>query len=143
MITVAIGNETVTIVIEVLRYENSMAGDPSDANWLSCCVDIQVPPFQGRFNSALTTRDFLRFRHDLEIAMARMEGKASLTAEEGGICVEIDLSTTGRANVLGYSKTLGVAKVHLTFGFETDQSFLQNTLRALNEVVQHFPLRPS
>jgi hypothetical protein len=141
MIPVSIRNETATIGIEVIRYENPMAGDPSDANWLSCRVDILVPPFQGRFDTALTTRDFLRFRNDLDLAMARMKGKASLVAEEEGICVEIDLAKTGKVKASGQSKMLGTTRVHLTFGFETDQSFLQSTLRALNEVVQHFPLR--
>lgn len=133
--------EGVCIALEVLGYENPLAQDVSDANWLDCRVSITIgDAFQGQFAASFTTSDFVRFREELSTALTELNGTATFVTDEDALRVGVELSKTGRAAVEGIAQTFS-PDASLSFSFETDQTFLNQTLQQLNAVVDHFPIK--
>lgn len=141
MIDVPIEGDGGSITIGVLGYENPVAADDSDANWLRSKVRVVVGPFSGEVDAALTTQDFVYFERELTEMLRTLHGKATFQTDEDWLRFEIGLGSRGTATVSGVVKSAGVSQASLRFSFETDQSFLAQTKRALAEVAAHFPVQ--
>ena len=70
-----------------------------------------------------------------------LHGKITFQTDEEGLSFEIEMSARGTAKVVGFAKADGESKATLQFSFETDQSYLAETKRALTEMVKHFPVQ--
>jgi len=141
MINVPIAGSGGSITIEVLGYENPGAGNDSDANWLRSKVRVVVGPFSGEVDAALTTQDFVYFERELTEMLRTLEGKATFQTDEDWLRFEIGMGSRGTATVSGAVKAGGGTQASLRFWFETDQSFLAQTKRALAEVAEHLPVQ--
>ena len=142
--TVQIRGDGKAIQIEVFGYERPDADDGYDANWLRAKCSVTVAEFSVVLSLALATHDFARFTDELEQAVKVVNGTASFSTAEEGLAVEIKFTTAGHADVFGSvrSQTSSVPDVPvLSFSFETDQSFLAQTVRELKAIVSRFPVR--
>ena len=129
------------ISIQVLSYENPMAENLSDANWLRCEVEVQAPPFSGVFSASFTTHDFTRFLEELRQILPRLGGTASFITDEDALRLAITLDErSGRANVSGIAKGVHTGAA-LSFRFDSDQSFLAQACRELEAIVKEFPIK--
>ena len=66
-----------------------------------------------------------------------------MTLEEG-LQIEIKFNRAGRADLFGRARSQQSLVPHesvLSFSFETDQSFLAQTVRELKGIVTQFPVR--
>ena len=141
MISMPIEGTGGSILIEVLGYENAATSNESDANWLRCRIKIATGPFSGEIDAALTTQDFAYFERELTEVLRTLKGKATFQTDEDGLRFEVEMGSRGVAMVSGAAKAKGGSRASLSFSFETDQSFLAQTKRALAEVVEHFPVQ--
>jgi hypothetical protein len=141
VIVVPIKGDDGSISIEVVGYENATAGNDSDANWLTCRIEISAGPFRGQFDASLTTQDFADFRRQLDEVLQILKGKAVFQTHEDWLCLEIVMGTRGTAKVGGVAKISGGSKTSLSFTFETDQSYLAQTKNALDLMVRDFPVQ--
>ena len=141
MISVSIAGSGGSISIEVIGYESPDAGNHSDANWLRSTVRVSVGPFAGDIEGSLTTQDFAYFERELSEMLRTLQGKATFQTDEDWLRVEVGMGSRGTATVSGVVKAESGSQASLRFSFETDQSYLGETKRALSEVANEFPVK--
>ena len=132
------------IKIEVRGYERPETTDEDDANWLAAGCDVAVGEFSCTLGLSLVTSDFVRFLAQLERAVDSLNATATFTTLEEGLQVEIKFTHAGHADLFGHARSqtsLVPDQSVLSFSFETDQSFLAQTVRELKEIVKQFPVR--
>lgn len=138
---VPINGNGASIAIEVFGYERHSAQNVSDANWLNCRVNANFGQFTGNYEASFTTFDFCRFRDELKPLLATMNGTAAFVTDEEALSCTIQFMRTGTAILKGRAQVQGRTAVILSFSFESDQSFLADTLRGVESVVQTFPIK--
>ncbi len=141
MIRVPIEGTGGSISIDVLGYENAGASNESDANWLRSRTRVVAGSFAGEIDAALTTQDFAYFARELTEMLRTLTGKATFQTDEDRLRFEVEMRSRGIATVSGAVKANDVPRASLRFSFETDQSFLAQTKRALSEVAERFPVQ--
>lgn len=139
--TMSIKGSGGSILIEVLGYERPTESGGSDANWVNCRVDLSVIPFRGQYNASFTTQDFVDFHKELDAIVCGTISKAAFIGDEQSLSFEIEIGARGAAVVTGEACLLGQPKVAVKFSFETDQSYLQGSLKELAEVIKQYPVR--
>jgi hypothetical protein len=140
-VNVEIAGQGAQMRIEVIGYENPAAENPSDANWLTCRVNVRVRAFEGHVDASFTTQGFAAFRKSLRLAVADVRGEAVFETDEDALRLNVKLHANGTAAVTGTLREPDRPQTALAFSFESDQTFLRHTVEALNEVVQQFPER--
>jgi hypothetical protein len=130
----SVNGEGCRLTVEVLGYENLRPQTVSDANWLRTRVQFDAGGCALRIEAALTTQDVKYFLDELEGVLSSLEGSASLTTDEESIGLRVKVTKTGVAQVSGELKELGTAKVKVGFEFESDQSYLGQTLTELRGI---------
>jgi hypothetical protein len=132
------------IKIDVQGYERPDTSDGDDANWLITQCNVAVAEFSGILKLSLVTLDFAEFLTQLEKAVDSLNGTATFTTLEEGLHIEIKFNHAGHADVFGRARSqtsmLPEPSV-LSFSFETDQSFLAQTVRELTGIMAQFPIR--
>lgn len=127
--------------IDVEGYENPASEVLSDANWLTCRVEVRVGAFQGCVDAAFTTYDFASFDAVLRRIVVELNGEARFETDEDALRLCVYVMESGRASVTGVLRDPGTPRTSLAFAIESDQSFLRATSAALADVVRCFPVR--
>jgi len=140
-VNVEVAGPAANVKIEVLGYENLAAENLSDANWVTCRVEVRVRNFAGHVDASFTTHDFVSFTKSLRPAVADLRGEAVFETDEDALRLNVKFSATGKATVTGSLREPDRPQTSLAFIFESDQTFMRKTLDALNAVVQQFPVR--
>jgi len=142
--TVEIGGHGGHIKIDIQGYARPETSDEDDANWLITQCNVAVAEFSGILKLSLVTLDFAEFLTQLEKVVDSLNGTATFTTLEEGLHIEIKFNHAGHADVFGRARSqtsmLPEPSV-LSFSFETDQSFLAQTVRELRGIVTQFPIR--
>lgn len=131
------------VKITVLGYERETAIDISDANWLRSRITVCVGPFSADYEAALTTHDFAEFTEHLARIVTSLEGKASFRTDEDWLSLDVELNKRGAATVQGIAKVHGNPSASLAVRFDTDQTYLSQTLAECREILRVFPVRVS
>ena len=142
--TMEIGGHGGHIKIDVQAYERTETSDEDDANWLVTYCNVAVAEFSCILKLSLVTRDFVEFLAQLEKAVDSLNGTATLTTVEEGLFIEIKFNHAGHADVFGRARSqtsIVPEQSVLSFSFETDQSFLGQTVQELKGIVAQFPIR--
>jgi hypothetical protein len=134
-------SEQGALTIEVHGYERSGAKDEDDANWLKCEVSLKAGPFSGAFNAAFTTYDLVALAERLKGALAALSGTVSFQNTEHDVVFDIAFDKRGNASIHGTAQPHRSPEASLTFRFDTDQSYLTQTLRQLEAVLRSFPAK--
>jgi hypothetical protein len=129
------------LAVRVLSYERASATNQSDANWLRCKVEATFGTFSGSAEYAITTTDLAQFENSLREMLEGQSKKASFSTMEEGIGFELDLNGRGQSTVSGFLRSPAMPKVKIEFAFQSDQSYLHQTLAALSQVNGQFPKR--
>lgn len=140
-VEIKILGEAAGVKIEVLRYENRSAQNPSDANWLMCHAEVHVRSFAGRVDVAFTTHDFAAFGKCLRSAVTDLDGTATFETDENALRLVVELSRTGVAHISGALRDVDSPQTYLAFSFESDQTFLGRTANDVDELLRRFPVR--
>lgn len=127
------------VVVRVHRYERDTAQNSDDANWLHCSVLAEVGHFRGEVDAAFTTDDFMQLSTQVDEVLRGGCGQAAFHPLEEALTVRIEVDRAGRASVQGVLRDLGGPT--LSFGFDSDLSFLRPLRGQLADIVASFPKR--
>lgn len=141
MNTIQIKGHDGAVSIEVSRYERENTVDRSDANWLSCAIEVSVGPFSGSYPVNLTTHDLVAFSSDLDALLAGRKPNAVFGTDEGWLSLEITVNARGGAQVAGEATCDRGPKAKLSFSFETDRTCLAKASQSAADVVAVFPVK--
>jgi hypothetical protein len=130
-----------SILIEVSGYERPATQDAYDANWLKCHVAINLGYFTGEYPAAFMTSDFVRFRDDLKKILSTMDGLASFETCEEALNCTIEMRGSGTARIQGGAQVQQSIAATLSFSFESDQSFVTQTMREVEAIIAQYPVR--
>jgi hypothetical protein len=130
-----------SLIVHVSSYERPGANDPDDANWLTSDAAIKVGVFSGEFRFALTTHDLIDFHEALKTGLSTLSGVVPFRTTERDIALEIIFDQRGTAAIKGSVEPQTSLEASLCFRFDTDQSYLTQTLRQLEAVLRKFPLK--
>lgn len=140
-VNVEVAGESARVRIEVIGYENPAAENLSDANWVTCRVEVCVRGFVGHVDTSFTTQDFVAFRTSLQPAVTDLRGESVFETDEDALRLNVKFSATGKATVTGTLREPDRPQTSLAFAFESDQTFMRGTVEALNALIQQFPVR--
>jgi hypothetical protein len=129
------------LTIDVHAYERPDASDRDDANWLSCEIAIKAGPFAGTFRCAFTTFDLLTLAERLSGALKVLSGTVSFQNTEQDIDFQIDFDKRGTAILRGEVRSHRSPEISLGFRFDSDQTYLAQSLRQTETVLRKFPVR--
>ncbi len=129
------------LTLEVSDYERPSASDVYDANWLKTTVSAAAGPFLGSFRANLTTYEFAKLHEQLAEVVERLSGRVDFESTESDIVLSVEFSHRGTATVSGLLRPNASERTTLSFSFETDQSTLSETVRQLDRLVVHLPVR--
>lgn len=129
------------LVIEVLSYERESAIDESDANWLRCKAQGIFDGFSCKCEYSILTNDFREFEASLRGMIEGRSANAYFSTTEEGLGLELERDSAGHCKVSGFLRSFGMPKSKLEFVFESDQSYLRQTLAELVRVNERFPVR--
>ena len=138
---ITISGQGATIGIVIIGYEREQAENESDANWLSCSVDLRVGAFSAQYAANFATNDFREFRKQLLAHLEQQIAVAKFECDELPLVLSVALSRAGIGRVSGRATSTGQPSAALDFSFETDQSFLRSTLQQLDAALAAYPVR--
>jgi len=141
MITLPIKGDAGGVLIEVSDYENASASNVSDANWLSCEIEVRASSFRGRYKASLTTEDFTCFEKELEELLSGSKQEAAFFTDEGWLRLEVTTDALGKGRVAGEASDNSSPRVSLSFAFETDRTYLEQAKNSLREITRKFPVQ--
>jgi hypothetical protein len=129
------------VVVTAFGYEHPNETTGSDANWLMGAVEAEVGTsgnFSASIGVSLRTDELRDFRNELEELVERLDGEVQLAHLEDQLGA-INRLTRGRGTMTAFVRVH--ARAELAIELPTDQSYLQETLRELDELVRRFPVR--
>lgn len=130
------------LVLRISAYELPDEVSGSDANWLTGEVELQAGltgVFRARHSAALRTDELAQFRDQLKEVVASLNGTATMHHLESQVGCTIELAS-GRGNLSAFVREHVGSELHVR-QCETDQSYLTQTLRELDAIVETFPVR--
>jgi hypothetical protein len=139
---VALCGEGCALILRVLGYERPNELSGADANWLSAEAVLHASSkgvFEARQELALRTEELLRFRDQAVQLLQTLSGEAVLTHMEEEVGCTIRLKA-GVGELDAWLREPTGIELRVT-GARTDQSYLQQSLRELQAVVDAFPIR--
>ena len=112
-----------------------------DDNWLNATVGVQGGSFTGSFDTLLVTHDFVAFAQGLARMRETGSGEVSCTTIEGGILIGIGLTDRGTGKVRALATNNSGPKATLEIHFETDRTYLVETLSECRKILVAYPVR--
>lgn len=139
----AIAGDGFRLVLRVTGYERaSVIESGSDANWLTGEAELTASStgsFTGRHSVSLRTEELADFRDQLAQLVEQLNGSATLRHLEDQVGCTITLRR-GSGEFEGFVREHVGAEIRVS-GVPTDQSYLQDSLRAFDALVRAFPVK--
>ncbi|MGH2317784.1 WapI family immunity protein [Planococcus sp. SE5232] len=134
-----LGSET-KIEIKILErlYPESIGSWEGD--WVKAVIRVEIPGYSANFLADLRTEEFKEFRDQLAAMNQNLEGPASLISIENAIEAKAVMDSLGGIYwevSTRYPISTGAV---LTFAFGSDQSYLNQLVKELDEVLAEFPM---
>ncbi len=129
------------LTMEVVSYERESTVDASDANWLRCRARGTFGAFTCSSDYSIPTLDFRQFETSLREMLEGRSKQAYFSTMEEGLGLDLVLDRAGRCRISGFLRSFGMPRTKLEFTFDSDQSYLQQTLVGLVRVNECFPVR--
>jgi len=133
-----IAGQGASITVNIVTRESPDTKNLYRANGLTCDVELDVPPFTGRFKASYTTQEFFRFWTGLRMTLSSSKGDAVFGSDVDALQVTVGIEATGRALVKGITRAQ--SKTTVSFSFESDQTHLNKTCKELEAVITQYPI---
>ena len=130
-----------SIEIRINGYERAVTGEYFDDNWLSAQVVIRAGGFNGKFSAAFITSELVAFYEQMLALHTSLKGNAVFQTLEQQLSLTLVGDGLGRIRLAGLAEDQPGIGNRLSFGFEFDQTQLQVSVRALEQVLSKFPVR--
>ncbi|RLQ90856.1 hypothetical protein [Planomicrobium sp. Y74] len=134
-----LGSET-KIEIKILErvYPESIGSWEGD--WVKAAIRVEIPGYSANFLADLRTEEFKEFRDQLAAMNQELVGTASLISIENAIEAKAVIDSLGGIYwEVSTCYPIGTGAV-LTFEFDSDQSYLNQLVKELDEVLKEFPV---
>jgi hypothetical protein len=128
------------VLIRVLFRNHPGLFDYGDGNWLACDVEIAAAAFRGAFRADLRAEEFQTFLDEMEGLSRALDGVATLSTMEEQIALALTGDGKGHVRVQGDARDTPAGENRLHFGFDIDQSYLQEISRSLEIILSAFPV---
>jgi len=135
-----IAGQGASITVNIITRESPDTKNVYRANGLTCEVELDVPPFTGRFKAAYTTQEFFRFWTGLSMVLSSSKGEAVFGSDEDAFQVTVGIEAKGRGLVKGTTRVDAQSKTTVTFSFDTDQAHLNKTCKEIEAVITQYPI---
>ena len=135
------GSDRERIAVTVRGYERAVSGEYHDDNWLAVVVEVNAGAFSAKYDAAFLTEDFVRFRAQLGVLYATLNGEARFTPLEEQLAIRVSGNGRGGLTVGGEAADRPGSGNKLAFAFSTDQTRLPPVLRDLDAILVAFPVR--
>jgi len=135
-----IAGQGASITVNIITRESPDTKNVYRANGLTCEVELDVPPFTGRFKASYTTQEFFRFWTGLSMVLSSSKGEAVFGSDEDTFQVTVSIEARDRGLVKGTTRVHAQSKTTVSFSFETDQTYLNKTCKDLEAVITQYPI---
>ena len=134
-----LGSET-KIEIKILErlYPESIGSWEGD--WVKAAIKVEIPGYSADFFADMRAEEFQDFRDQLNTMNQKLEGTASLISIENAIEAKAVMDSFGGIYwevSTRYPISTGAV---LAFEFGSDQSYLNQLIKELDEVLAEFPV---
>lgn len=140
---VEIAGEGAQLRIEVVSHSDVATIDPDDAEWIRCDVELKVGGLRALIGANFVRDDFANLGDELAAALETVSGTASFETYEDALAFEVAFQPNGGAQVSGRAVGSERPRAVVSFDFETDQSYLRQSLVQLRRITRAFPPGPS
>lgn len=133
------GEET-TIEIDVLYRNYPNSSDYWDGNWVTSKINIKIPGYFVNYDADLRTDELRDFANEIKLMSKLLKGKATLKNLDNYLQIECEMNKTGK--IIWTAETCypaGYGAV-LKFEFVSDQSFLVDLIKELENISVAFPV---
>lgn len=134
-----IGDEA-KLELDVIGRSHPDCLDYWDGNWITTYLKIDIPGYHVSFPAHLRTDELEMFLDGLKEMNKMLKGKAELNNMDSYLHFECIMDKFGKITWTidtVYPPAFG-AKLH--FDFQSDQSYLPNLIKELNEILILFPV---
>lgn len=137
--TFVLGSESQNLTIRVLRRASE---DPDywEGNWLYAEIDVTFRSFRANVPVSLWTTDFVDFRDGLRRCYEDLAGACAFGTLEGWLAIDITGDGRGHFDAVCTLRDDPMLSTLLKFELAFDQTELPTMLRALDRIVQLFPV---
>jgi hypothetical protein len=111
-----------------------------DGNWIDCDVQIAAGAFRGNFRAYMRSEEFAGFLTDLTALSRTLEGAATFNTMEGQLSLTLAGDGKGHVHVQGTAVDEPGTGNRLAFGFDIDQTYLQQIADCVESFVAAFPV---
>lgn len=111
-----------------------------EGDWVKAVIKVEIPGYSADFLADLRTEEFKGFREQLATMDQKLEGSASFISIENTIEAKAVMDSSGGIYwevSTRYPISIGAV---LTFDFGSDQSYLNQLVKELDEVLTEFPV---
>jgi hypothetical protein len=129
-----------SITVNIISRENPDMKNVYRGNWLTCEVELAVPPFTGQFKASYTTQELFKFWTGLSMVLSSSKGDAVFASDEDVLQITVSIDPTGRGLVKGTTRVHDRSNPTVTFSFESDATDLNKTCKELEAVITQFPI---
>jgi hypothetical protein len=139
---VVLAGEGCRLTLRAEAYELPSATDFDDGNWLKGEVALEggvTGSFRARHRLALRAEDLSRLRDDLGLVLGALNGVITFSHLEGQYGGTLTLEN-GSGNLSVFVREHVGSELRVR-DCRTDQSYLSQTLRELDQMVAEFPVR--
>jgi hypothetical protein len=128
------------VLIRVLFRNHPGLFDAGDGNWLGCEIEIAAGAFRGAFPADLRAEEFKTFFDEADALSRALDGIATLSTIEEQIALTLSGDGKGHVRVQGDARDAPAGENRLHFGFDIDQTYLQEICRSLEIILSAFPV---
>ena len=136
----SIKGENVLIKIGVLGRAYPEILDYWDINWLICTIYIKVPGYIAEFSTYIRTDEFRLFYDEMKRVYDNLSGTARLTTMENGLLIQSKIDKLGHVEWKVETQYPEGTGATLNFDFVSNQSYLNETLSELVDIINNFPV---
>lgn len=132
--------EVTKVKIDVLGREYPDCSDYWDGNWVISNVKIDIPGYHADFSASLRTDDISDFLSELRRMNRQLSGKAALKNIDNFVHFEGKMDKAGQIVWSGETCYPAGSGAILTFEFISDQSYLTDLIRELEDLMHVYPV---
>jgi hypothetical protein len=129
-----------SITFNIITRESPDMKNVYRGNWLTCEVELALPPMTGRFKASYTTQELFKFWTGLSMVLSSSKGEAGFGSDEDALQMTVNIEAPGRALVKGTTRVHDRPHPTVSFSFEIDPAALSKTCKELEAVISQYPI---
>ena len=135
------GDDGSRVSVQVDGYENEVATNSDDANWLRATIHVVHGGMEGNQSCALMTYDFATFRDSMAAMVSGQSQSSRFCTDEEWLELNLTAGPRGNVDVTGRLRVDAGSGSGLEFSFATNLPAIENLLSDINSLLEFVPLK--